>query len=254
MRRIKILILIVSLFSFTFGAPISVGASVSAKAKITKGAGDQVCPGGTLHTTLPLPPKGLASTRTITFDEKCNPIFGPIEILPIDQVFTPSQGDIDSATLPVLSDLRTLDVDAIAASYSWTVRADQSLWDCCGIMMNKVYTNGSWTENGSIIQSYSIGGGYQWHTENGGCGNGWYPVNPYHKKTGGGVGYSSTSFRTHSEFGYKGLFDCSGTTYYNILDNYTTIYAGGTGNATCNFTRWSRTWLGSWKWKTSCTR
>lgn len=168
MRRIKTLILIVFLFSFTFGAPISVSAGIFANTKSTEDMGGQVCLGGTLSTTLPLPSKGMASTRTITFDENCEPVVGPVEIVPANQIFTPSQGTVASLNLPILSDLRALGINTAAASYSWTVRADSQMWDCCGIMMNRVYTSGSWTENGSIIQSYSIGGGYEWNSESGG--------------------------------------------------------------------------------------
>jgi len=213
---------------------------------------DWVCPGGTLSTSLPVPPRGMVSTRTVTLDKNCNPVYGAVQIVPITQVVTASKGSLTGATFPGLSARAAL-VPVTPAS-SWTVNASQSIWDCCGIQLNRVYTSGSWTENG-LIQSYSIGGGYQAHSENSppSCGHGWSPANSSHTQTGGGVGQSSVAFHTHSDFSYIGVFDCSGATYYNTLDNYTTVYAAANGNATCNFTRWSRTWLGSWSWQSSCT-
>jgi len=151
MRTIKILILVISLLSVTFVAPSNVSASISAKEKINNATGDQVCPGNTLNTTLPLPPKGMTSVRIITFDENCKPVIGPVKIVPADQVFTPSQGTIAGVNFPILSDLRTLGMDAVAASYSWTVRADSQMWDCCGIMMNRVYRFiGRWRDSRQI--------------------------------------------------------------------------------------------------------
>ena len=96
--------MVVSLLMFAFAVPSSASAGIAANERPSKALGKKVCPADTLNTTLPLPAKGMASTRTITFDENCKSIIGPVEIVPADQIFTPSQGTIASVDFPVLSD------------------------------------------------------------------------------------------------------------------------------------------------------
>lgn len=242
-----------SVIALSLQSVVPVSASILPKIGTRQMAKDQICPGGTLSVTLPVPPEGMASTRTVTFDENCKPIFGPIQFVPANQLSYPSfsQSDVRGDFTTLTGQTKQASSATATATSSWTLHAEQAIWDCCGIRLNYLYTNDSWTANGTNILSYNVGGGYLGHSEST-CGNGWYSINPYLTKTGGGVGQTTASFHGHVEWGYKGFFDCTGAVYYNIQDNYTTI--GGNGGATCNFTKWSRTWLGSWSWVTACTR
>jgi hypothetical protein len=216
----------------------------------------QYCPGGTLRGSLPQPPPGMASHQVVTLDANCNPVWGQIEFVPRTQMFHVPNANTKGGTFNLLREslLGKLSPNTsspqIATDVSKSIHAENQMWDCCGILMNQLYTDASWTYNGSVVTSYSVGGGYSRHTENSppSCGTGWYVVNPYNVKTSGGIGQPSASFKQHAEFGYKGIFDCGGSQFYNILDNYETLSAGYVCNQYLSY----RNWFAGWNWQHWC--
>lgn len=190
----------------------------------------------------------MASFRTISFDKNCNQVIGPVQTVPIDQL-PPLALDPNarSANLETLSDNRTLARQAIT-----TYHAEQAVLDPVNITLNKLYSNITFSYNGTHVISYSAGGGTVAHGENSppSCGSGWYALNGFNSHISGGVGQGHAGFQQHSEFGYLGIFDCSGNIYYNTMNNFPTVYGNGTG--TCSFTQSYRTWSTIWHWTSAC--
>lgn len=127
--------------------------------------------------------------------------------------------------------------------------SEQEIDDVADIMLNLVRTETLWQATPSVIQSYSTGGHWEWHRESLDT-MGWHTQNQSLTKTAGNVGQSSASFRGHVEFEYIGVFDPSGTRYYNKLTNDSTVRANGTFD--CVFTLWAKNYAPGWQWIKRC--
>ncbi len=212
----------------------------------SSGHGD--CPPGVISTSLDAPPAGKANFRTIRLDEHCRPVVGPVVTVPISQL----------PTIALNPQSRQTVLEPSAAGEQGNARgtttyyAEQAVHDIVNITLNKVYSSISFTYSGSQILSYSAGGGTLSHRENKppSCGKGWKLKVQSNMQISGGVGLPWVGFVQSGEFKYKGLFDCSGTIYYNKLWNYPTVYASGTGS--CRFTQEYRTWSLLWYWTMAC--
>jgi hypothetical protein len=121
--------------------------------------------------------------------------------------------------------------------------------DRANLVLNVLHTDTSWTWNGSIVTSYDSGGYVAYHRE--ATNTGWNPHNVYNVLSSGCAGCSSATIHAHAEFSYQGVFDPSGTLFYDILDNYPTVYNNGVW--ACNLTLYARHYSGAWKsWIKTC--
>lgn len=117
--------------------------------------------------------------------------------------------------------------------------------------------NYSYSYDGNFITGYSQSATTQRASDNTGrCGSSGYfgwTVEPssYLAITGGGVGSLYASSQAHAEFSYRGFFDCSGTTYYNILDTQLTGYGDGSPS-TCAYRFSARNLAFGWYMERLC--
>ncbi len=220
---------------------------ISAQQGETKGVD---CPSAVLTTTFAAPPSGMANFRTVRLDEQCNLIEGPVLTVSVEQL-PPIAMDRQARSMQ-FETIAAGDVNARQATMTRTYHTEQSVRDIVGITLNQLYSNITFAYNGYMITSFNAGGGTSSHGENmpPSCGPGWNLTNGFNAHIGGGVGMYSADFLQYGEFGYRGLFDCSGNSYYNRLSNHTSIYANGTG--TCQFTQNYRTWSSLWYWTMAC--
>ncbi len=127
--------------------------------------------------------------------------------------------------------------------------------DPWGTNLTQIVTDLSATTNGSTITSYNAGGYQQYHGEipDPTCNNGpgWYPL------SGNGLfdwsgGNGQTWVAVHSQgwFGYRGQFDCSGSTYENHLDNW--VYVYGDNSTLCSYSQWWKTGFPGWHLYVTC--
>ncbi len=210
--------------------------------------GDLGCPPGVLSVSFDAPPAGMANYSTVHLDEDCRPIVGPVRTVPVDQL--PAIALDPLARQAVFEPV----VEGKEGSPRWntTYHAEQAVLDIVNITLNKLYSTINFTYDGSIIHSFSAGGGALSHRENRppSCGKGWKLKRQSNAQITGGVSLSSVGFLQTGEFRYRGFFDCSGSIYYNTLKNYPTVYGNGTG--TCHFTQQYRTWSLLWYWAMAC--
>jgi len=113
-------------------------------------------------------------------------------------------------------------------------------WDCCGILMNALYTSLDFSWDDFVVTSVTN----QWnttvyHTE-APPSRGWYLDWQQLFYDSGCLGCSSLRLRGQAGFGYQGVFDPSGTLFYNTYDNTMTGYANG-----AIFGTYSVTWRNS---------
>ena len=111
---------------------------------------------------------------------------------------------------------------------------DTHLWDCCNALLSHLVTDLSWTDDGSVITGWNSGGYTGQHPEFGTCGPGWQLANSYLIQYSGGTGQSSIIVKSHAEWSYLGIFDCSGTAYYNVFEHF--VYGYGSGASDCGYT------------------
>lgn len=216
----------------------------------------KMCPGGVLDIILPEPPAGMVSTMDVTLDDNCQPVFGPVKLIPQSQLALRNTDNSVTGKLATLSESlpgreKSSRVTALAGSGSRCFHADLTLRDPIGIALNWVYADVCWSWNGSVVTSYSNNGGWGAHAEYTPAGPGWTGLNAYNNKTAGCVGCGSVSFRQHTEFSYRGVFDASGNLYYNTIDVYETI--NGSGSRTCAYTLVYRNWFSGWFTTNACT-
>jgi hypothetical protein len=242
MRHNKSTIVVLILLGIFSGATLSISAQPA-------NSTSKECPPGVLSTALDAPPEGMANLRTIRLDENCNPIFGPVQIVPLDRL---PEIALDVEVRREVIDAIDGEERASGTSVKRVFRAEQAVLDIINITLNKLYGKVKFKYNGSKILKFKASGGSYAHQENYplSCANGWYLGHHFNAQVGGGAGTSSASFAQHAEFGYRGFFDCSGRDYYNKLSNHITVY--GNGSATCQFTQHYRTWSLLWHWTMAC--
>jgi hypothetical protein len=219
-------------------------------------AADEPCPEGNINVDLPQAPAGKASTMVITIDENCQPVYGPIKFVAPDEANVESNdknvvaGSFDEVRVSTLSLDPSLGADyAPLAGGSTCFTAFLRLNDVVGLQLNKVYGNVCWSWSGTIVTSASAGGGWQAHSE-APVFPGWGAINPWNAQTGGCAGCSYISFRQHTEFNYRGVFDPSGTLYYNTIEVNEYLY--GAGSRACSFSFVYRNWFPGWNTATGC--
>lgn len=249
MRQHKIPVFVIGVFITLF---IASGVRITAQSKLTQGSD---CPPGTLTFTLNAPPAGMANITTFRLDEHCRPVQERVQIVSVDKLPAIAlDREAHSTLFESLQDeggiqaLASLPSGAIKRRYY----AEQAIYDAPGILLHKLYTKVRFQTYGTTILKYNVKSGSLSHGENSppSCGSGWYLTNHLTAHVSGGVGTYSAGFVQIGEFGYRGLFDCSGNIYYNRFTNHTTVYADGTGS--CQFTQHYRTWSYMWRWLIAC--
>lgn len=110
------------------------------------------------------------------------------------------------------------------------------MFDCCGILLTEYWLENTWTSTGATgtITAWGATDGARWHREAGGA-TGWSLDTPTHflGLVGGGLNQTIEKVKGSQGFKYQGVFDQTGTLFYNRL----TLYLQGNrdGNFTCTF-------------------
>lgn len=137
-------------------------------------------------------PAGMRAEQTITVDETCTARADPGRFAPV-------------------------------RSIPRRPRTSSEMYDCCGILMNAVYTS----EIDGRVDVRTHANREPWNA-------GW------------AVAANSTAgVAHHVEFGYQGIFDPTGTWFYNVHDAEVT--GGG-----CRLRITARHWFVGWKWVRGC--
>lgn len=129
--------------------------------------------------------------------------------------------------------------------------------DGAGIVVTSIDPHDySYSYDGNFILGYSHAAmTYRASDNTGHCGTGYYgwtlEPSSYLQVNEGGIGQMYASSRAHAEFSYAGIFDCSGTTYYNILDTKLTGYGDGSPS-TCAYRFWARNLAFGWYMERLC--
>ena len=99
-----------------------------------------------------MPPLGKVAERTIWIDSACKVHVDPVRVMDASAFSTPLDGRSerswavsgarDSGPIPL-------------TSYNGAAYAVERTWDCCGILLNELYSNLTFSGNGSVITSLS---------------------------------------------------------------------------------------------------
>lgn len=167
--------------------------------------------------TLPAPPPGLVATETWAVNENCQIELGPVQFVDPSMI-----GPIPGDALIGLGSVRQSPNSGESVLSTSNAYAVQRTWDCCGIKMNEYYLDVQWSPStaGSKITSWSAWDGASWHLE--ANGKGWHLDAPNHflGASAGGVGNPSVTVHGHQGFKYDGIFDPTGTVFYNTYDTW----------------------------------
>jgi len=112
-------------------------------------------------------------------------------------------------------------------------------WDCCGILMNELSTTLQWNGISGSAYPYNQFNSTSYHTE-APPSRGWWLDYQNLWYPGCSSACSPVLLRGNAGFGYQGVFDPSGTWYYNSYENY--VYGYGNGYGECSYSYY---WRGS---------
>jgi len=198
----------------------------------------QVC--GEVHYagSLPLPQPGYVSIAETTINADCSTTTTAVRVAPLSQLEPGVSQTEPSASSQVEGGVgggagnESSPPTASASAPVWSTEATvhQRLWDCCGILLNAFYTDVKWGFTGRAVSWYTGTDYERHHTE--WPFPGWYPL-AHRICCGNQAGRWAVSISGHIEFGYRGVFDPTGTWYYNTYDNLLIAY--GNGGAACRY-------------------
>ena len=226
---------------------VAVPAAVSAS-----GPNDAApCGAFTGSDDLPAAPAGKVAMRTIWLDTACQVHVDPVQFVDPSalQSGPPGQGGV----LASVSGQAAPGAGGAAplTTYPGSAYAIERTWDCCGILLNELFSNLTFAGNGSIITSYDGWDGYILHREGGGL-TGWSlnHSDSYLRVQAGGVGSTVVETEAHQGFSYQGVFDPTGTLYYNSYteDLYGFVY----GTWLCHYSYYWRHSFVGWSVQQFC--
>lgn len=207
------------------------------------------CGSQTISTSLPLV-RGKVFAASITINEDCSITVSPARQLTGAEISAVARAQVGPRRSNIRKDLPTIS-ESSPVGVDPDYHMDSHVWDCCNIIMTQLHTDLTWTSNGSSITSWSAGGWTTNHPEGWpSCGPGWQLASSYLTQWAGGTGQSMIEVRAHGEWSYRGVFDCGGTQYYNVFDNY--VYGFATGVGTCSFSYSLRKSVQGWHLQAYC--
>ena len=199
--------------------------------------------------TLPVPAAGKVAEVTIWLDSSCRVHVSSPVILDAS-AFQPGPVD-ESVPLDTVSGRSGTSGSTPLTNYNGAAYAVERTYDVAGINLNELYSNLTWVGNGSTIVSYYGWDGAIYHREGGGY-TGWSlnMNDSYLRVVAGGVGSTIVKTEAHQGFNYQGVFDPTGTLYYN---SYTEDLAGfAYGNWLCSYSYYWRHSFAGWTLQQFC--
>lgn len=182
---------------------------------------EKVCTDVRLDATLPAPPDGMTTQQSITVDENCVVRAGAVRLLP-----APSSREMSG-------DRR--------------LRVWSQMYDCCGILMNALYATHMWSTADGRISRVDTAVDTDRNREP--WGGGWHLAQSW-QAGGCDRPCPGAHLEQHAEFGYRGIFDVTGTWYHNTHDLGVTLT--GDGTAACELRVTARHWFVGWTWIRGC--
>lgn len=215
--RQRIALAAVVLTGITIAAPGLPAAAAPDGPAATEG----VCADVRLDATLPAPPDGMTAQQSITVDENCVVRAGAVRLAP-----APSSRERGG-------DRR--------------LRVWSQMYDCCGILMNALSATHTWSAADGRISRVDTAVDTDWNREP--WGGGWHLAQSWQA---GGCDRPCPDARLeqHAEFGYRGVFDVTGTWYHNT--HGLTVTLTGDGAAACELAVTARHWFVGWTWIRGC--
>lgn len=218
-------------------------------------------------TQTEIPPEAAAvSAQTIATSRTCGAMEVHVEMVAPPN---PLKASVVRATLtddcvlqidgPVVEEIADLGVAPVsnsagptplATTKSATRRAISRSWDCCGIKMTEqtLYMK-YWWNSIEIVDVY-VDLSESHHLE--ADGRGWFVESWSLRRTNGCIGCETISYRGIVDWGYRGVFDGSGTRFHNQHVNNITAN-GRTGASSCSMTITWRDSIAGWKKEFICT-
>ncbi len=178
-----------------------------------------------------MPPRGYAVVTEGYVAKDCSFVLQPDRVVPIDQMPpSPSGPDYQISHGAVSAG------DPEASVY-------QRSWDCCGIQMNALYTTLVWNAYGSYVYTTNQWNTTMYHTELP-PSRGWWLDYQSLWYSSGCEGCYSITLSGQAGFHYQGVFDPTGTLYYNTYLN--TMQGNGNGTWHCTMQLWWRLSAPGW--------
>jgi hypothetical protein len=177
------------------------------------------------HGSLPAPPRGYVAESESKINADCS-----VSISGVRFILASSLAE-ESAKESRL----TGNLEANPANPARQVSVHQRLWDVANILLNEFDTTLYWQYNYSAVTGYSAHNAVAYHRE---IVGGWYLAYQNIWVAGGGVGQNRVTIGANAGFGYQGLFDPSGSLYFNSYNNTVTGFNNG---------GWSCRWAYAWR-------
>lgn len=188
----------------------------------------------------------LATVITATLESDCGvSVTGPV-VVDKDRVGLGSPTHLLAASK--LSSSVDPGAEILAASVS-TKRAVSQSFDPVGILMTEESLFVRYWWSGEQIADVYVELAESHHVE--ANGGGWYLDGFSLARTAGCIGCGSIEYRGTVDWGYRGVFDPTGTLFHNRHVN--TVTAFGTGQARCTFSITWRNSLPGWSKRFICT-
>lgn len=176
------------------------------------------------------------SVQNFIIDGKCRVVaVGPAEEVSSGEL-APSSVGTASDVIGIVGASQAATGPVSLASTSYRTNAGLRVFDCCGILLTEYWMENTWTSTGStgVITAWGAVDGASWHREAGNTG-GWSLDTASHQLglVAGGLNQTFEKVRGSQGFNYQGVFDPTGTLFYNRL----TLYPQGnrSGTFSCVF-------------------
>lgn len=214
-------------------------------ARANSNCGDKLIGG-----SMPAPARGTGYKLDLLINDDCSVAMSSPQAMTDQEVDSANRDNVSSGRAAAERRQRLARIGSTRQRLDPDYHMDTHLWDCCNTLLSHLVTDLNWTDDGSTVTGWNTGGYTGEHPEFGTCGAGWQLANSSIVQYSGGTGQSWITIKSHAEFSYLGIFDCSGTTYYNTFEHYITGY--GSGSSACNYTYNLRNTFRGWHLQVQC--
>ncbi|MEU9570626.1 hypothetical protein AB0D62_12185 [Streptomyces massasporeus] len=211
----------------TVAAPAAQAADVGSEARPTA----RSCGELRLTGSLPVPPAGMAAEREVSIGADCTARFGAVRLVPAKKA--------EGVAVP---SVRAAVTDGTHRVSGWN-----EMYDCCNIRMTGLYTASEWTTGGGRVTGASTEATQQWNREPWDAG---WSLAAARSDTDCTSDCAVSRTEAHADFGYRGIFDVTGTWYANTHHSYVDLATDGT--ASCRFDVELRHTFVGWNWRHGC--
>lgn len=168
-----------------------------------------------------MPAPGRLASQDFSVGSDCRVRLGKPAERALESLSAGSEGQLSSRSDAIGSSTQSV---ATLASVSYRAYAATQIWDCCGILLTEHWIENTWTTSNTstgVITAWGAVHGASWHREGGGQ-TGWNldPNNQFLGLVGGGLNQTFEKVKGTQGFSYQGVFDPTGTLFYNRLTDY----------------------------------